>query len=63
MAPAWWPASTMTRPAIDRPIRTAYSTRAMPTCTRAVSLIPMMAIMSMTQDEADVDAEGLPCVG
>ena len=44
--PGWWP-STQTRPAMASPIRIRYSTRAMPTWTRAVILMPTTAITSM----------------
>ena len=46
--PGWWP-STQTRPAMASPIRIRYSTRAMLTWTRAVSLMPTTAITSMTR--------------
>ena len=42
--PAWWP-STKTRPQIDMPTRIVYSTTAMTTWVRAVSLMPTTAIV------------------
>src|SRR5579863_3101256 len=45
--PAWW-VSTKTRPQIDMPTRIVYSTTAMTTWVRAVSLMPTTAIVVMT---------------
>jgi hypothetical protein len=39
--------STMTRPAIPKPISSVYSMNAMPTWVRAVILMPTIAITSM----------------
>jgi hypothetical protein len=45
--PGWW-LSTHTRPVMASPIRIRYSIVAMLTWTRAVILMPMIAITSMT---------------
>ena len=47
-----WRASTAARPAAAKPIRIAYSAGAIPTCIRAVILMPATAITSITRPSA-----------